>query len=165
MIVRMLKWLLVLCGHQHQEAAQVAVALPNPGPESPAPVAAQPAPEGLPVVHAQGTMRVPGRELQLAGEMYVIAPLNAAAVKRFRDQIKNVFVGGLPDIELVAQLALCSLQRNYPGMTLARVEELIDYDNFFEVWETLLNVSGLVAQAKEMARRVQEQMEQPASMG
>jgi hypothetical protein len=165
MIVKLLTWLLALCGHQPNQTAQRAVPLPAPEPEAPMPNPGPAAQDAATVGHEQGTLRVPGRELELAGEKYVIAPLNAAAVKRFRDQIKDVFVGGLPDIELVAQLALCSLQRNYPGMTLAKVEELIDYDNFFEVWETLLNVSGLVAQAKEMARRVQEQMEQPASTG
>jgi saccharopine dehydrogenase-like NADP-dependent oxidoreductase len=95
--------------------------------------------------------------------MYVIAPLNAAAVKQYRDEIKDVFVGGLPDIGLVAKMALASLQRNYPGMTLEMVEQMIDYQNYFDVWEALLNLSGLVAQAKEMMRRVNEQMETTAS--
>ncbi len=104
-------------------------------------------------------LRVPGKEIALAGVVYVIAPLNAAAVKQYRDQVKKVFVGGLPDIELVSKLAFASLQRNYPDITMAKVEQIIDYSNYFTVWEEMLNLSGLVAQAGEMVRRVQAQMQ------
>jgi len=102
--------------------------------------------------------KIPGKLMALGGVEYVLAPLNAAAVKLYRDQIKNVFVGGIPDIELIAKLAHASLARNYPDMSLANVEEIIDYENMFEVWESLLNLSGLVAQAGKMMRRVQEEM-------
>jgi len=104
-------------------------------------------------------LRIPGKEHDLGGKTYVIAPLNAAAVKQYRDQIKAVFVGGLPDIELVAKLTLASLKRNYDDVTQEQVDDMIDYNNFFEVWETLLNLSGLVAQAGNMMRRVQEGMD------
>lgn len=104
-------------------------------------------------------IKVPGKEIELGGKTYIIAPLNAAAVKQYRDQIKAVFVGGLPDIELVSKLALASLKRNYPAITLEEVEEVLDYSNYFEVWDTMLNLSGLVAQAGNMMRRVQAQME------
>ncbi len=103
-------------------------------------------------------IKIPGAEMTLGGVAYVLAPLNAAAVKQYRDQIKLVFVGGLPDIELVAKLAHASLRRNYPDMTLDQVEEFIDYSNLFDVWENLLNLSGLVAQAGKMMRRVQGEM-------
>ena len=102
--------------------------------------------------------KIPGKLMALGGVEYVLAPLNAAAVKLYRDQIKNVFVGGIPDIELIAKLAHASLARNYPDMSLANVEEIIDYENMFDVWESVLNLSGLVAQAGKMAARVQEQM-------
>jgi hypothetical protein len=148
MIVRFLNWLLLLCGHCKDQVPAAPVMDPSQwvAPERP-----------------KGVLRVPGKEVTLAGQVFIIAPLNAAAVKQFRDEIKSVFVGSLPDIELVAKMALASLQRNYPGITLADVEQLIDYDNFFPVWEALLNMSGLVAQAKEMQRRVQAEMMGPDS--
>lgn len=104
------------------------------------------------------SVQIPGKEISLGGVMRIVAPLNAAACKQYRDQIRTVSAGGIPDIELVAKLAHCSLRRNYPDITLDEVEDMVDYSNLFELWETLLNISGLVAQAGNMARRVQEQM-------
>lgn len=103
-------------------------------------------------------IKIPGKEIMFGDRTLVFAPLNAAAVKQYRDQIKAVFIGGLPDMELVSKIALASLKRNYPDMTLAEVEDMLDYNNYFEIWETMLNLSGLVAQAGNMMRRVQEQM-------
>ena len=104
-------------------------------------------------------MNVPGTEVLLGGQKRVLAPLNVAAVKQYREEIKNVFVGQLPNIELVSTLAHASLKRNYPDVTPAEVDEWVDYGNMFEVWESLLNISGLAVAAGNMVRRVQEQME------
>lgn len=104
------------------------------------------------------SVKIPGKELTIGGETLVFAPLNAAAVKQYRDEIKAVFVGTVPDIELVAKLAYASLKRNYDDMTMERVEGLVDYGNLFEVYETLMNLSGLAVAAGKLARRVQEEM-------
>lgn len=106
---------------------------------------------------------LPGKEMSLGGQQRVLAPLNAAAVKQYRDAIKNVFVGQLPDIELVSTLAYSSLKRNYPDVTQEQVDDMIDYGNLFDVWETLLNLSGLAVSAGKMVRRVQEEMEASAT--
>jgi hypothetical protein len=152
MIIKFLKYLLGLCG--------VSVPTNEPG--------AQPGcdPVSEPVqtsahdhCDVPGQVVVPGREVALGGRVYIIAPLNAAAVKQYREEIKAVFVGAMPDIELVSKLAYASLRRNYPTMTMEKVEDILDYENYFVVWESLMNISGLVAQAKEMVRRVQDQME------
>ena len=101
---------------------------------------------------------IAGKEMQFGGKTLILAPLNAAAVKQYREQIKAVNAAGLPDIDLVAKLAYVSLRRNHPEMTIEEVEEFIDYGNYFTVWESLLNISGLVAQVGEMVRRVQGAM-------
>lgn len=104
------------------------------------------------------SIRVPGKEKELGGVMRIVAPLNAAAVKQYREQINAISTGQIPDIELVAKLAYASLKRNYPQITLEEVEDVVDYDNFFELWVIMMNVSGLVEQAGKLARRVQDQM-------
>jgi hypothetical protein len=157
MIIKILKYLLGLFDTTPpvQEPAPPAQELPRP-----TEAASEPVQTSAPDHSANtGQLNVPGNEVMLGGRLYVIAPLNAAAVRQYRQEINSVFVGGLPDIELVSKLALASLRRNYPQMTMAVVEEFIDYENYFVVWEALMNLSGLVAQAKEMMRRVQDQME------
>lgn len=101
--------------------------------------------------------------MELGGKKRILAPLNVAAVKQYRDEIKNVFVGQMPNIELVSTLAYASLKRNDPDLTQEQVDEWIDYGNLFDVWESLLNLSGLAVSAGNMVRRVQEQMEMAAA--
>lgn len=110
-------------------------------------------------------MKVPGKEIELGGEKRILAPLNVAAVKQYRAEISKVFVGQLPDIELVSTLALASLRRNYPDVTAAEVDDWLDYGNMFDVWEALLNLSGLAVSAGNMVRRVQQEMAAPGSTG
>jgi hypothetical protein len=104
------------------------------------------------------SLLIPGTEVNLGGKLRTLAPLNAAAVKQHRDKISAVFVGAVPDIEFVAVLAYLSLKRNEPDIKQADVDEMIDYGNLFDVWEAVMNVSGLAVQAGKMARRVQEQV-------
>lgn len=102
---------------------------------------------------------IPGTEIKLGGIDRVLAPLNAATVKQYRDKIGQVFVGSIPDIEFVSTLAYHSLKRNDPDITPGQVDEMIDYGNLIPVWEALMNVSGLAVDAGKMARRVQEAMQ------
>jgi adenine deaminase len=106
---------------------------------------------------------IPGTEILLGGKQRVLAPLNAAAVKQFREKINAVFVGSLPDIEFVSVLAYHSLKRNEPEIKQEEVDEMIDYGNLIQVWEALMNVSGLAVEAGKMAARVQAAMQATGS--
>lgn len=101
---------------------------------------------------------IPGKEVNFGSRVLVLAALNTAAVKQYREQINTVFLGQMPDIELVSKLAHASLQRNYPDMTLEQVDEIVDYSNMVEVWETIMNLAGLVVAMGKMMRRVQDEM-------
>lgn len=101
---------------------------------------------------------IPGVEISLGGELRILAPLNAAAIKQHRAKIGQVFVGQVPDVELVSVLAYCSLKRNYPDITQEQVDDIIDYGNLIPVWEAVMNISGLAVEAGKMERRVREAM-------
>lgn len=101
---------------------------------------------------------IPGKEITLGGQQYIVAPLNGTAIKQYRKDINAVKLGTLPDIELVIKLAHASLKRNYPEITLEQVEDIVDYGNYFTLWDALLNVSGLVVEVGNMVRGVQEKM-------
>ena len=101
---------------------------------------------------------IPGKEIALGGQTYVVAPLNAAATKQYRKEVNAVKLGTLPDIDLVTKLAYASLKRTYPDITMEKVEDIVDYGNYFALWSALLNVSGLVIEVGNMVRGVQESM-------
>lgn len=159
MILKFLKWMLGIFEPAVREPATHRPAPPEPVAQPGSDPVADPVQTSAHDHRAvPGQSNVPGKEFSLGGRVYIIAPLNAAAVKQYRDEIKAVFIGGLPDIELVSKLAYASLRRNYPTITIEAVDDILDYENYFGVWEALMNLSGLVAQAKELTRRVQEQM-------
>ena len=88
---------------------------------------------------------IKGKEIELGGTVYVVPPLNLAAVEFFQDRLSN-FTGGadLQSVTLVAEVTLSALKRNYPDMTLEKVKELIDLGNMVEVFQAVMQVSGFV---------------------
>lgn len=109
-----------------------------------------------------GAVKVPGVELTFEGQAYVVPPLNAAAVKQYRDQLGSFFLGSVPDIDLVCKLLHAALARNYPGIPLSQVEEWVDYGNMLDVLDAVMQTSGLAAKVGELSRRIQSAMSPPA---
>lgn len=109
-------------------------------------------------------VNVPGIEIQLGKVKRVLPPLNAAAFKTYRAEITKVFdERGLPDLAVVATLAHAALQRNYPDLSIEDVENDVDFGNLVEVFEAVMNVSGLTLQAGKMARRILEATSPPST--
>ncbi|BCA57683.1 hypothetical protein [Sphingomonas sp. HMP6] len=85
------------------------------------------------------------------GNAYVMPPLTLGALEDFQDGIAAMEQGGL-DKETIAttiDVALASLKRNYPEMTRDMVRELIDLEIMAEVFEAVMDVSGLRRKAIE----------------
>lgn len=79
------------------------------------------------------------------GKDYILPPLTLGALEDFQDRIAAMSEGGL-DKETVAttiDVALASLKRNYPEMTREIVRDLIDLEVMAEVFEAVMDVSGL----------------------
>ena len=108
-------------------------------------------------------VNIPGVELQLGGGTYIVPPLNAAAVKQYREQVASFFTGAVPDIEVVCKLLHAALRRNYPDTKLEDVEAWVDYGNMITIMDTVMHTSGLAAQVGELSRRIQVAMSPPAS--
>lgn len=100
-------------------------------------------------------IRFPGNEIELGGAKYVFAPLNAAASKQYREQLNSVLSGAIPDLGFIAQLAHASLSRNYPNMSLAEVEELVDMGNMIPILDAITSITTLVAQMGNLVRRLE----------
>lgn len=112
-----------------------------------------------------GDVKVPGVELRFDGRTYVVPPLNAAAIKQYRDQVATFLTAGaVPDIELVCKLLHAAIVRNYPEVKLYSVEQWVDYGNLIEVMDAVMCTSGLAAAMGKLARRIQAAMDPaPAS--
>lgn len=109
-----------------------------------------------------GAVKVPGVEMVFDGTAYVVPPLNAAAVKQYREEVVSFFAGAVPDIGVVAKLLHAALARNYAEVTVTQVEQWVDYVNMLGIMDTVMNTSGLAAQVGELSRRIQAAMSPPA---
>ena len=108
-------------------------------------------------------MKIPGVEMTFDGTAYVVPPLNAAAVKQYRDQVATFFNTPLPAIDVVSKLLHASLARNYPSIKPEQVDEWVDFENMLPIMDAIMNTSGLAQQMGEMSRRIQMAMSPPAS--
>lgn len=96
-------------------------------------------------------VKVKGIPVELGGEVLIVPPLSLGSLEQLQAGIAG-FTGDVFDkaqIALVIDAALAALRRNYPEMTRERVAEFIDVANMPEVFEALMDVSGLKRKSME----------------
>lgn len=97
-------------------------------------------------------VNVPGLRVVLAGQVYVVPPLTLGDLEQLQERI--VAVKGEPDgqtVGTVLDVATCALKRNYPEITRAEVARMVDVGNMMEVFEAVMDMSGLKRKAQEAA--------------
>jgi hypothetical protein len=87
---------------------------------------------------------IPGKVFNLAGNDYVLAPLNLRQLEELGPTIDAVGnVSSMHEVaKIAATLVLASLSRNYSDMTIERVQEIVDVGNMRAAIEAVLAVSG-----------------------
>lgn len=98
-------------------------------------------------------VKVKGIPVELGGETLVIPPLALGALEQLQERVGN-FRGDIRDKEQVATVidaAHAALKRNYPEMTREQVADAIDIGNMADVFEAVMDVSGLKRKALETA--------------
>lgn len=96
-------------------------------------------------------VKVKGIPVELGGDVLIVPPLSLGSLEQLQAGIAG-FTGDVFDkaqIALVIDAALAALRRNYPDMTRERVAEFIDVANMPEVFEALMDVSGLKRKSME----------------
>lgn len=91
-------------------------------------------------------VKVPGAELTLGGEKFVLAPLAAGPLKQILPRLQGFGESDDPSaaLDLAVDVAFHSLKRNYPDITRDRVEnELVDLTNMLEIINAGAGISGL----------------------
>lgn len=86
-----------------------------------------------------------GIPVVLGNETYIVPPLALGALEQLQSRVAN-FNGDIRDAEQVATVidaAHSALRRNYPEITRDELCELLDVANMTEVFEAVMDVSGL----------------------
>lgn len=108
-----------------------------------------------------------GIPVELGGETYIVPPLNLGAVERMQERLQN-FSGGIDmeSISVVIDATHAALLRNYPEITREEIIDLIDVGNMMEVFQAVMDISGLKRKALEgEAPEVAESGEDPSTGG
>lgn len=86
-----------------------------------------------------------GIPVQLGERSFIVPPLALGALEQLQDRIAD-FKGDIRDASQVATVldaAHAALKRNYPDVTREEVADLVDVGNMAEVFEAVMDVSGL----------------------
>lgn len=90
-------------------------------------------------------VKIKGLPVVLGGDTYIVPPIALGALEQLQERITS-FTGDVTDLKQVATVidaAHSALKRNYPDMTRDQVADLIDVGNMADVFEAVMDVSGL----------------------
>lgn len=91
---------------------------------------------------------IDGITLKLGEEERVVPPLSLRALRRLAPKLKSIqnLGAALPNdeqIDVVVEVVLAALNRNYPEMTKEQVEDALDTGNMTSVLMAIFTSSGL----------------------
>lgn len=94
-----------------------------------------------------------GVKLNLGGDEYVVPPLTLGALEVMQDRIAAVHSNGFTkdSIAAIIDCAHASMKRNYPELTREAVAEMLDLENMMEVFDSVMDVSGVKRKKQEEA--------------
>lgn len=93
---------------------------------------------------------VAGVQVVIGAHEYTVPPISLYHVRMYADQLKSLDASKQMDvgsIDLIAQVALAALKRNYPELTLDELAQEIDFGNIMSVYQAVMGVSGFVSGA------------------
>jgi hypothetical protein len=95
--------------------------------------------------------RFEGVAKTIGGVEYIIPPISLRTFKQLQD-VLELFEDGVVDaktIDTAVTVIHAALNRNYPDITIDDVAEIVDIGNMFEIFEVVMDVSGLKRKALE----------------
>lgn len=95
--------------------------------------------------------KIKGIAINLSGETMIVPPLSLGALEQLQERIMK-FSGDIGDRDQVATVidaVHSALRRNYPEVTRDAVADMIGLENMNEVFEAVMDVSGLKRRALE----------------
>lgn len=105
---------------------------------------------------------IEGIVVKMSGVDYTVPPLNLKALKRLQPKLANLIIptaNSMPStdqMDVMVEVIHAALVRNYPDVTIERLEEMVDMSNLGALFEAVLNTTGLVKRAGEaMSQAIQ----------
>jgi hypothetical protein len=90
-----------------------------------------------------GQPKYKGRPVELGGQVLIVPAMNAGTFEDFEDRIAALQAGTEPKpIGLVVDLLHRCLRRNYPEIEREFVREVVDVDNWAELFAVIMGESG-----------------------
>lgn len=98
-------------------------------------------------------VKVKGIPKDLGGTTYVVPPLSLGALEQLQERLGSYTgdVNNPADVRTTIDAAHAALKRNYPDLKREEVAELIGLENMIEVFEAVMDISGMRRKAYEAA--------------
>jgi len=95
-------------------------------------------------------VKVKGIPKDLGGATYVVPPLSLGALEQLQERLGS-YTGDVNNPADVRTTIDAALKRNYPDIKREEVAELIGLENMIEVFEAVMDISGMRRKAYEAA--------------
>ena len=89
---------------------------------------------------------IDGIEQKIGENTFIVPPLNFKGIKKLLkllDQLQKAPHGTDEQFDLMCDVVLIGLQRNYPELTRDELEEILDIENIHPVIEAITGQAGL----------------------
>lgn len=97
--------------------------------------------------------KIEGIEIPLGGELYIVPPLNFKSLRALAVDIDNLSaIKGQPSPDQMlsmCKIAHAAIARNYPDITLDKVEDVMDLGNGARVIKAIMGASGMLEATAE----------------
>lgn len=99
-------------------------------------------------------VKFPGIVKTIGGTEYIIPPISLRTLQIMQSEIEqiNQSVMDAKSIDTAITVIHSALKRNYPQITLDEVGDLVDVGSMFDLFEVVMDVSGLKRKAIEEAK-------------
>lgn len=102
--------------------------------------------------------RLPGIAVELDGREYVIPPVSIGALMQVQSKLESISAGNImsaENMDTIITVAHAAIRRNYPEVTREQLLEMIDIGNLKDVFNAVVDVSGLRRKAKDAEGKIQ----------